>query len=59
MSCDLLVMSKAGLKLYRRRFTKTAEIKTSSSGAGNIMPASYVTDQSSHFTTDISHSWVE
>ena len=44
MSCDVLVMSEgeARVKLYRHSVTKTVEIKTSSSGAGNIMPASSV-----------------
>ena len=35
----------------------SAEIKTPSSD--NIKPTSYVTGQSSHLTTNISHSWVE
>ena len=47
MSCDVLVMSEAGIKLYRHRLTHrdSAKIKTSSSSAGKIMPASYVTGQ--------------
>ena len=48
MSCDVLVTSEARVKLYCHRLTDSAEIKTSPSGAGNIMPASYVTGQSIH-----------
>ena len=55
MSCDVLVISEAGIKLYRRRLTETTEIKTSSSSASNVMSASYVTG---HLSTDISYSWV-
>ena len=57
MSCDFLVLSEAGVILSQTH-KDSAEIKTSSSGAGNIMPASYVTGQLSHLTTDVSHSWV-
>ena len=45
MSCDVLVMSEAGVKLDHQRLAKTVEIKTSSSGAVNIMLPSYVTGQ--------------
>ena len=61
MSCDVLVMSKAGVKLYRCRLTETL-LKLKHHlvlTTGNIMLASYVTNQSSHLTTDISHGWVE
>ena len=59
MSCDFLVMSEAGVKLYHHRHTEMLEIKTSLSSAGNIKPASYVTGQFSHLSTGISYSWVE
>ena len=60
MSCNVLVTSEAGVKLYYRRLTKTLpKLKRHpASGAGNVMPASYVTGRSDHLTTAISHSWV-
>ena len=57
MSCDFLVMSESRVKLYRQQTCRdSVEIKTLSSSAGNIIPASHVTSQSSHLCTGISYS---
>ena len=60
LGCDVLVMSEAVVKLYRCRLTDSVKVKTEVSyTAGNIMPASYVTGQSSDLNTGISYIWVE
>ena len=61
MSCDVPLTSEAawGQIISLKTHRDPAEIKTSSSSAGNIMSASYVTGQSSYLSTDISYSWVE
>ena len=52
----LLVISKADKIIFSQTCRDPVEIKTLSSSADNIMPASYVTGQSSHLSTGISYS---
>ena len=55
---ELLVMSETWGIISSKTCRDSVKIIMSSSSAGNIMSASYVTGQSSHLSTGISYSYV-